>query len=103
MTVDGTVYAPYPGQPTAATRSPYDTYLFAGETAQRIVEDPHRDNCGLTTAFEYNGALTFTWDATYRDEPGAERITPDAQGRYAIGGLWPWDTMPETYGTTPQP
>ncbi|MFJ3817709.1 hypothetical protein [Streptomyces sp. NPDC090056] len=103
MTVDGTDYGPYPGQPTTATRSPYDMYLFAGETAQRIVEDLHRDNCGLTAAFEYGGALTFTWDATYRDEPGAERITPDAQGRYAIGGLWPWDTWPETDGTMPQP
>ncbi|MFE5717885.1 hypothetical protein [Streptomyces erythrochromogenes] len=103
LTVDGADYGPYPGQPTTTTRSPYDTYLFAGETAKRIVEDLHRDNCGLTAAFEYDGALTFTWDATYRDEAGVERVTPDAQGRYAIGGLWPWDTWPETDGTTPQP
>ncbi|MFJ6354810.1 hypothetical protein ACIQKB_35805 [Streptomyces sp. NPDC092046] len=103
LTVDGTQYGPYPGQPTTAPRSPYGTYLFTGETAQRIVEDLHRDNCGLTAAFEYDGTLTFTWDATYRDEPGAESVTPDAQGRYAIGGLWPWNNWPETGGTTPQP
>ncbi|MFD6113767.1 hypothetical protein ACFWG0_27165 [Streptomyces yangpuensis] len=103
LTVDGTQYGPYPGQPTTASRSAYGTYLFTGETAQRIVEDLHRDNCGLTAAFECDGALTFTWDATYRDKPGAERATPDAQGRYAIGGLWPWDTWPETGEATPQP
>ncbi|MFD9047951.1 hypothetical protein [Streptomyces zaomyceticus] len=102
LTVDGTGYGPYPGHPTTVTRSPYGTYLFAGETAQRIVEDLHRDSCGLTAAFEYDGTLTFRWDATYRDEPGVERVTPDAQGRYAIGGLWPWDTWPETEGTTPR-
>ncbi|MFD9078137.1 hypothetical protein [Streptomyces erythrochromogenes] len=103
LTVDGTQYGPYPGQPTTAPRSPYGTYLFTGETAQRIVEDLHRDNCGLTAAFEYDGTLTFTWDATYREEPGAERVTPDAQGRYAIGGPWPWDNWPETGGATPRP
>ncbi|MFJ4880033.1 hypothetical protein ACIP93_33165 [Streptomyces sp. NPDC088745] len=103
LTVDGTDYGPYPGQPTTAAQPSYATYLFTGETAQRIVEDLHRDNCGLTAAFEYDGTLTFTWDATYRDEPGTERVTPDAQGLYAIGGLWPWDTWPETDVTTPQP
>nr|MDT0519810.1 hypothetical protein [Streptomyces sp. DSM 41633] len=99
LTVDGTAYGPYPGQPTSATRSPYDTYLFTGETAQHIVEDLHRDNCGLTAAFEYDGTLAFTWDATYRDEPGVERVTPDPQGRYAIGGLWPWNNWTEANGT----
>ncbi|THA53130.1 hypothetical protein [Streptomyces sp. A1136] len=103
LTVDGTQYGPYPGQPTTATRCPYDTYLFTRGTAQRIVEDLHRDNCGLTAAFEYDGTLRFTWDATYRDESGTERVTPDAHGRYAIGGLWPWDFWPETGGATPQP
>lgn len=102
LTVDGTDYGPYPGQPTTGTRSPYDTYLFTGETAQRIVDDLHRDNCGLTAAFAHDGALTFTWDTTYRDEPGAERVTPDAQGRYAIGGLWPWNNWNPTDGTTPR-
>ncbi|MFE9481290.1 hypothetical protein ACFYNM_22120 [Streptomyces spororaveus] len=102
LTVDGTDYGPYPGLPTAPTRSPYDTYLFTGETAQRIVEDLHRDDCGLTAAFEDDGTLTFTWDATYRGEPGVESVTPDAQGRYAIGGLWPWGNWTEADGTTTQ-
>ncbi|MCX5078884.1 hypothetical protein OHA84_37335 (plasmid) [Streptomyces sp. NBC_00513] len=99
LTVDGTDYGPYPGQPVAATRSPYDTYLFTGETARHIVDDLHRDDCGLSAAFEDDGTLTFTWDATYRDEPGVESVTPDAHGRYAIGGLWPWDNWTEADGT----
>ncbi|GGT03812.1 hypothetical protein GCM10010286_31340 [Streptomyces toxytricini] len=94
---------PTPGNPRRRRDLPTQTYLFAGQTAQRIVEGQHRDNYGLTAAFGYDGALTFTRDATYRDEPGAERVTPDAPGRHAIGGLWCWDTWPETDGTTPQP
>ncbi|MGW2304458.1 hypothetical protein [Streptomyces sp. NPDC001809] len=66
-------------------------------------EDLHWDDCGLTAALGYDGTLTFTWDAAYRDEPGAERITPDAQDRYAIGGLWPWDNWPGAGEATPQP
>ncbi|MFG2339882.1 hypothetical protein [Streptomyces yangpuensis] len=40
-------YGLYPGLPNTAPRSSYGTYLFTGETAQRIVEDLHQDHCGL--------------------------------------------------------
>ncbi|MFV8133171.1 hypothetical protein [Streptomyces syringium] len=90
FTVDGSSYGPYVALTTTPWWSPLDAFLFTRETVRQIVEDLHRDGCGLTA--QWNGDdLTFTWDATYMDDPGTETISPDQHGRYAIGGMWQWD------------
>ncbi|NEA53518.1 hypothetical protein G3I60_04955 [Streptomyces sp. SID13666] len=90
FTPDCTSYGPYVGLPLASFWTPGCRHLFTRKTAQQIVDDLHNDECGLTA--EWHGdVLRFTWATEYRDDAGTEDVTPDAHGRYAIGGLWPWD------------
>ncbi|MFD0405338.1 hypothetical protein [Kitasatospora sp. NPDC127116] len=92
--VDGSVHGPYPGlvreRETLGHAGPYCSPVFTRPVAERIVEDLHLDNCGLTGRWEDN-RLTFEWGADYDGDGGAETVEPDSRGLYKIGGRWPWD------------
>lgn len=95
LTVDGSTYGPYVGRLFAAGPSGYHVHLFTRATAELMIADLHRDDCGMTGRFSPEGTLTLTWDASYDGQGGTRQIVPDAHGLYAIGGLWPreeWTT-----------
>ncbi|MFJ2217893.1 hypothetical protein ACIQVO_36240 [Streptomyces sp. NPDC101062] len=100
ITVDCTAYGPYAGLLLKELGS-YDAPLFTRRGAQHIVDDLHRDACGLS-AFWEGESLRFTWTKAYREDDGTEVVHPDRHGRYAIGGLWPWmewdEELPHTAG-----
>ncbi|MEU1221307.1 hypothetical protein [Streptomyces microflavus] len=103
LTVEGSGYGPYVALPVASLWTPYTTHLFTRATAELIVDDMHRDECGIQGEFDpETGALTFTWDEHHDGTGGTETVTPDAYGRYLIGGLWAWDDwgddVPHTVG-----
>ncbi|MEU6756053.1 hypothetical protein [Streptomyces sp. NPDC046685] len=91
FTVDGTDYGPYEALPIDMWWHAYGKISVTRDTAAQIATDlVTRDaGCGLTA--EWKGDwLVFTWDERYRDEAGRQIIEPDADGRYLVGGLWPW-------------
>ncbi|MER7761549.1 hypothetical protein [Streptomyces sp. NPDC097619] len=100
VTVEGTAYGPYVGMPLCPLAAPGEHLWFTRATAEQIVRDLNvRDaGCGLSGAFSGDGALTFTWTAEYggRRGAGSESFSPDAHGRYPVGGLWMWDLWDET-------
>lgn len=90
FTVEGTTYGPYEALPVSDGWSTYSPISVTRATAEQIAEDLNvRDaGCGLTA--EWTGEdLVFTWGEPFADME-EERIAPDADGRYLIGGLWPW-------------
>ncbi|WP_275466284.1 hypothetical protein [Streptomyces noursei] len=98
FTIEGTRYGPYVALPVSSVWTPLSAHLFTRATAQMIVADMHRDDCGLHGAFDAEtGTLTFTDDGDTM-----ETVAPDAYGRYLIGGLWDWDEwgdhVPHTAG-----
>ncbi len=96
FTVEGSGYGPYVGLPVSSVWTPYSGHLFTRATAELIVDDMHRDECGIRGAFDpETGALTFTWDEEHDGTGGTQTVTPDAYGRYLIGGLWSWDEWGE--------
>ncbi|MFF4933382.1 hypothetical protein ACFY2H_31495 [Streptomyces griseofuscus] len=100
ITVESTAYGPYAGL-LPKELGGYDAPLFTRRGAQHIVDDLHRDACGLSAAWE-GESLRFTWTKAYRGDDGTEVVHPDRHGRYAIGGLWPWmewdEELPHTAG-----
>lgn len=100
ITVDSTAYGPYAGL-LPNDHGAYAAPLFTRRGAQHIVDDLHRDACGLSAAWE-GESLRFTWTKAYRGHKGTELVRPDQCGRYAIGGLWPWmewsEELPHTAG-----
>ncbi|MFJ4716777.1 hypothetical protein [Streptomyces sp. NPDC088785] len=92
FTVDGSDYGPYPARPASPVWGPHEPISVTGEVAARIADHLNTLNagCGLTVTWDGGSGLIFTWDKTYRDDEGTETVTPDAEGRYPIGGLWPW-------------
>ncbi|MEU6632905.1 hypothetical protein ABZ905_32165 [Streptomyces parvus] len=102
LTVEGSAYGPYVALPVSPP-TPYAAHLFTRATAELILHDMHRDECGIRGEFDpATGALTFTWDRHHDGTGGTETVTPDAYGRYPIGGLWAWDEwgdhVPHTAG-----
>ncbi|MDQ0765635.1 hypothetical protein [Streptomyces canus] len=91
FTVEGTSYGPYVGLPLRDHWTPYSAHLFTRETAELIVSDMHRDECGITAQFADDGTLTFTVDADDIEPGSTVTVRPDEHGRYEIGGLWSWD------------
>ena len=105
FTVDCTTYGPYPASPVPATWGPYDRISVTRSTAECIAEDLNtRDaGCGLTAAWD-GDTLVFTWDPSYRnDNGGSETVTPEPDGRYLIGGLWPWMRLDHETAEQPAP
>ncbi|MFI1765141.1 hypothetical protein ACH41H_24215 [Streptomyces sp. NPDC020800] len=100
FTPEATAYGPYVGS-APARWNPYVAPLFTRATAERIVQDLHRDTCGLTAAWD-GSLLRFDWTADYDGTGGSETLTPDQHHRYAIGGRWPWqdwdEDIPQTAG-----
>ncbi|MGW2548343.1 hypothetical protein ACWC5I_47680 [Kitasatospora sp. NPDC001574] len=100
--VDGSDHGPYPGMVgpahTTGSLGAYCTAGFTRAVAERIVDDLHADNCGLTATWQDDGALRFTWSVDYDGVGGTEERWPDERGHYRIGGLWPWD-----YSSVPAP
>ncbi|WP_432101039.1 hypothetical protein [Streptomyces sp. WAC 04229] len=91
FTVDGSDYGPYPARSVPDTWGPYDAISISLATAQLIAHDLNTQNAGCGLTAKWNGAhLVFTWDRRYRDDEGTQTVTPDIEGRYLIGGLWPW-------------
>lgn len=91
FTVDGSDYGPYPARPAPDTWNAYEPISVTRDIAERIAHDLNTLNAGCGLSAEWNGAdLVFTWDRRYRDEAGTETVTPGVDGRYLIGGLWPW-------------
>ncbi|MDX3345914.1 hypothetical protein PV387_03540 [Streptomyces sp. ME02-6987-2C] len=91
FTVDGSDYGPYPARRVPDTWGPYEAISVSLATAERIAHDLNTLNTGCGLTAEWNGAhLAFTWDRRYRDDEGTQTVTPDTEGRYLIGGLWPW-------------
>lgn len=92
FTVEGSSYGPYVGLPLQSHWTGYTKHLFTAQTARQIVDDLHRDECGMRGEFAEDGTLTLTWNEWYDEEGGGEAvITPDRWGRYLIGDLWAWD------------
>ncbi|AWI32641.1 hypothetical protein [Streptomyces tirandamycinicus] len=102
FTVEGSAYGPYVALPLSDMWTPYSAHLFTRATAEEIVKDLHKDDCGMTAAFADDGTLTFTWTRDYDGDGGTKSIAPDGHGRYAIGGMWSWDEwgdhVPHTAG-----
>ncbi|MEU0060820.1 hypothetical protein [Streptomyces sp. NPDC006334] len=91
FTVDCTTYGPYAADPVPDTWNAHDPIRVTRATAEQIAHDlnTHDAESGLTAAWDGLN-LVFTWDRRYRDEPGSQTVTPEPDGRYRIGGLWPW-------------
>ncbi|MER6230927.1 hypothetical protein ABT169_17510 [Streptomyces sp. NPDC001616] len=102
FTVEGSGYGPYVALPVSSVWTPYSAHLFTRATAELIVRDMHRDECGIWAAFAEDGTLRFMWSADHDGEGGTCAVQPDADGRYEIGGLWSWDEwgdhVPHTAG-----
>ncbi|MGW0757099.1 hypothetical protein ACWD1Y_11525 [Streptomyces sp. NPDC002814] len=102
FTVEGSGYGPYVGLPLRDLWTPYTAHLFTRATAELIVADMRRDECGITAEFADDGTLTFTWTEDHDGEGGTLDVRPDAHGRYLIGDLWAWDEwgdhVPHTAG-----
>jgi hypothetical protein len=95
FTVEGTNLGPYVALPLNSWWTSRSAHLFTRATAEMIVRDLHREECGITGAFAADGALTFTVEP-WGDEPGRTAVVrPDAYGRYKIGDLWDWDMWPD--------
>jgi hypothetical protein len=102
FTVEGSGYGPYVGLPLRDHWTPYTEHLFSRVTAELIVTDLHRDECGITAEFAADGTLTFTWTKEHDGDGDTLAVRPDEHGRYLIGGLWAWDEwgdhVPHTAG-----
>ncbi|WP_331752781.1 hypothetical protein OG440_38440 (plasmid) [Streptomyces sp. NBC_00637] len=88
VTVESTTCGPYAALAPAGF-GPYDRLLFTREGAQQIVDDLHRHAGGVTTTWE-GESLHLSWEPGSDRPRGSELVKPDARGRYAVGGLWPW-------------
>ncbi|MFI9311204.1 hypothetical protein [Streptomyces triculaminicus] len=101
-TVDGSEHGPYVASPVPGTWGPYEPISVTRVTAEQIAYDLNVGDagCGLTAAWE-GANLVFTWDERYQGEQESETVTPDAAGRYWIGGLWPWSRAEIAHQHTP--
>ncbi|MEV0487301.1 hypothetical protein AB0I69_42715 [Streptomyces sp. NPDC050508] len=91
FTVEGSGCGPYVALPLSSAWTPYSAHLFTRATAEMIVRNLENDGRGIFGTFADDGTLTLTWTEDYDGEGGTQKVTPDAHGRYEIGGLWGWD------------
>ncbi|KNE81391.1 hypothetical protein AB0B04_18840 [Streptomyces xinghaiensis] len=91
---DNGAHGPYEALPVSRTWSPHSTISVTRETAEQITTDlPHSHTGRHLTCHWLGDALLILSDPRLRTEPGrpGRIIQPDADGRYRIGGLWPWE------------
>ncbi|RZD62945.1 hypothetical protein C0Q58_14490 [Streptomyces albidoflavus] len=96
-TVEATAYGPYAATPVPGTWGPYEPISVTRVTAEQVAVDLNVGDagCGLTAAWD-GADLVFTWDQRHLGEEGSETVAPDADDRYRIGGLWPWQPLQTT-------
>ncbi|MFD8269184.1 hypothetical protein [Streptomyces althioticus] len=93
-TVEASAHGPYAATPVPGTWGPYEPISVTRVTAEQIMVDLNVGDAGCGLAAAWDGPnLVFTWDERYHCEEGSETVTPDADGRYRIGDLWPWDRV----------
>ncbi|MET8981708.1 hypothetical protein ABZX85_39555 [Streptomyces sp. NPDC004539] len=92
--VEDSEHGPYPGlvdpRDTLGHIGPHCSPAFSRRTAEQIVADLHKDNCGMTARWDCE-VLTFDWTPDYDGDGGTESVAPDERGLYRIGGRWPWE------------
>jgi hypothetical protein len=105
-------HGPYEALPVSRTWGPWEAISVTRTTAEQITTDLPQSDAGRHLTCRWLGnALLIASDPRLRTEPGrpGRIIQPDANGRYRIGGLWPWeewpgeDEDPEDDGTEPDP
>ncbi|MFF7115445.1 hypothetical protein ACFY91_24480 [Streptomyces albogriseolus] len=93
FTLDDGESGPYEALPVPRAWSPFATISVTRATAVQIVADLASSPTGRHLICEWlHDALLISSDPRLRTEPGrpGRLIRPDANGRYRIGGLWPW-------------
>ncbi|WP_331732041.1 hypothetical protein OG613_47340 (plasmid) [Streptomyces sp. NBC_00015] len=94
FTLDDGEHGPYEALPVSRTWSPWDAISVTRTTAAQIATDLPLSHAGRYLTCRWLGdALLIASDPHFRTEPGrpGRIIQPDADGRYRIGGLWPWE------------
>ncbi|MEU3862825.1 hypothetical protein AB0F03_36965 [Streptomyces sp. NPDC028722] len=84
---------PYEALPVPRTFGPWDAISVTRATAEQIAADLPASHTGRHLTCEWlHDALLISSDPRLRTEPGrpGHLIRPDADSRYRIGGLWPW-------------
>ncbi|WP_234329457.1 MULTISPECIES: hypothetical protein [unclassified Streptomyces] len=93
FTLDNGDHGPYEALPVPSTFGPYDAISVTRTTAEQITTDLPGTHAGrhLTCAW-LGDVLLISSDPRLRTRPGrpGRLFEPDADGRYRIGGLWPW-------------
>ncbi|MEU1077790.1 MULTISPECIES: hypothetical protein [unclassified Streptomyces] len=84
---------PYEALPVPRAFGPWDAISVTRTTAEQIAADLATSHTGRHLTCQWlHDALLISSDPRLRTEPGrpGRLIRPDADGRYRIGGLWPW-------------
>ncbi|MFI5867151.1 hypothetical protein [Streptomyces sp. NPDC051546] len=84
---------PYEALPVPRAFGPWDTISVTRATAEQIATDLPASHTGRHLICQWlHDSLLISSDPRLRTEPGrpGRLIRPDADGRYWIGGLWPW-------------
>lgn len=91
--LDDGEHGPYEALPVPRAWSPFATISVTRATAEQIAADLATSRTGRHLSCEWlHDALLISSDPRLRTEPGrpGRLIRPAADGRYRIGGLWPW-------------
>ncbi|MEU3872624.1 MULTISPECIES: hypothetical protein [Streptomyces] len=94
FTLDEGESGPYEALPVPRTFGPWDAISVTRATAEQITADLPATHAGRHLTCQWlHDALLISCDPRLRTEPGrpGRLIRPDADGRYRIGGLWPWE------------
>ncbi|MDF3303070.1 hypothetical protein [Streptomyces tropicalis] len=94
FTLDDGESGPYEALPVPRAFGPWDTISVTRATAEQIAADVATSHTGRHLTCQWlHDALLISSDPRLRTEPGrpGRLIRPDADGRYRIGGLWPWE------------
>ncbi|MGW1783893.1 hypothetical protein ACWCQQ_32980 [Streptomyces sp. NPDC002143] len=97
FTLDDGEHGPYEALPVSRAWGPYNTISVTRTTAEQIATDLKTSHAGRPLTCGWAGDwLVITSDPSLRTEPGrpGRIIQPDTDGRYRIGGLWPWKQWP---------
>ncbi|WP_189844704.1 hypothetical protein [Streptomyces umbrinus] len=91
-------HGPYEALPVPRTWGPWRAISVTRTTAEQITDDLPLTHAGRHLTCRWlDDALLIASDPCLRTEPGSPGriIQPDADGRYRIGGLWPWEEWPD--------